>query len=122
MSSETLFNDQLQMLEGIFNGKDGVWLVIRGRDYAHSIVVDKENVELVKSDDWWRERNEESGMCYFRRNWPWEGIPRPELHRIIAGIADTKIRVSFNNGCCFDLRRANLTPSAFEKKKTDDAK
>jgi len=111
MSDETLFDDQLLMWEAVFNGEPGTLLPIcKGQ----SVLVSPEDVEMIIQQKWWRERTQ--SICYFRTDEPWYGIPRPELHRIVAGIRDSNIRVKFRNGCCFDCRRENLTPSIWEKK------
>jgi hypothetical protein len=110
-ATTALFNDTLIKWEAVFDGRPGVLVVVCD---GHSVIVDREDVQLVFDHVWWRERNTELGVCYFRTK---KGALRPELHRLIAGISDPKIRVTFRNGCCFDLRRANLTPSIWEKKR-----
>lgn len=100
-----LFNSDLVALESIFNGKPGV---LKRIAKVHSVIVNPDIESLIDQHDWWRERNEENGQCYFRTHGPINGVQRPLLHRLIAGISDPKVRVDFENGCCFDLRRANL--------------
>jgi hypothetical protein len=87
----------------------GVWRVPLKSYLAHrEVLIDEVDLPIVQGRNWnWTERSDDSGRTEGTVILATTGRQAP-LHRMIAGVSDPKIRVSFVNGDALDCRRSNL--------------